>query len=627
MRRLLSLPIRYKLMLLAGFVLTGAMLSVIAFSIFNEYHERRYAIEERAGMIGGVLAANVMSAVLFSDASDASKTLHSLINVPDIRAARIMTSVGNTLATYTTSRHEFSPPDWAMPARFEIRVPIMSENAKIGTLFLVVSNASLWQALRTNAQRTTVLMALLMLLALAAASKVGRYITDPIEILAKTARHISSTRNYQLRVTNYADDELGHLIDDFNTMLEEIELRDTQLETNIEQRTVQLRQAKEQAETANRAKSEFLSRMSHELRTPLNSILGFSQVMAGDPALDEDHRDSTNEIFKAGRHLLELVNEVLDLAKIESGRLQLSMETVPLEDVVMECFALIEPLAIKRNLNIERPNMSHMAVRADRIRLKEALLNLISNAVKYNRDHGHIRLSIESRLEHRLRIVVSDSGHGIPEDKLDDIFLPFNRLNAEFSDIEGTGIGLTITRRLIETMGGTVGVHSVVDKGSSFWIELPASTVDEVTQPEQVSKRLQARPGLQCTVLYVEDNPANVKLMVRIFRSLPYIQLITANTPEIGLQLARANPPALVMLDINLPGMDGYELLGRIRAESWGKNLPAIAISANAMQCDIERGNSAGFEAYLTKPVDLNQLNDTLVGLLDPGFMATEEMT
>ncbi|MDG4867841.1 response regulator [Guyparkeria sp. 1SP6A2] len=375
--------------------------------------------------------------------------------------------------------------------------------------------------------------------------------------------------------------------------------------------------AREEADRANQAKSEFLSSMSHELRTPMNAILGFGQLMEYDDTLPDEHRDSVDEILKAGNHLLELISEVLDLAKVESGSIDLSIEPVEVCSVVEECLALIHPLAAKRSIRLSHQGLEGMAVRADRMRLKQVLLNLLSNAIKYNRDGGSVRLEVLYAGEDRLCIQVVDSGKGIPADKLADLFEPFNRVGAEAGETEGTGIGLTITRRIVEMMGGSVDVKSEVGVGSTFWIELPLETLAETGQlpvgTEDGGHASVAADGqVEHTVLYIEDNPSNIKLIAQLLGRIPHINLFTAHTPELGIELALARQPDLILLDINMPGMDGYEVLEVLQAETSLKNVPVIAITANAMPRDVQRGQAAGFADYLTKPLDVAKFLETV---------------
>ncbi|MDZ7750296.1 MAG: response regulator [Gammaproteobacteria bacterium] len=382
--------------------------------------------------------------------------------------------------------------------------------------------------------------------------------------------------------------------------------------------------ARDEAQQANRAKSEFLSRMSHELRTPMNAILGFGQLLEYDPALSEDHRDNVREILQAGHHLLELINEVLDLSRIESGRLELSVEAVELCPVVEEALSLVAGLAQSHGIQMRHDGLAGVAVRADRMRLKQVLLNLLSNAVKYNRDGGRVVLTVRPVGGDWLRIQVEDTGYGIPAGRLSELFEPFRRLNAENSAIEGTGIGLTITRRIVEMMGGTVGVESEEGVGSTFWIELPREYLPEFDDDAGPgASEADGRPAgdggevATHTLLYIEDNPVNLKMVAQILGRRRNIRLHTAHLPGIGIELATAHHPDLILLDINMPDMDGYAVLDVLRARVELAEVPVVAITANAMPRDIRYGMAAGFTAYLTKPLDVTAFHEVLDRLLD----------
>ena len=320
--------------------------------------------------------------------------------------------------------------------------------------------------------------------------------------------------------------------------------------SDLKQAELALIDARDEAERANRAKSEFLSSMSHELRTPMNAILGFAQLLETDSALNADQEDNVNEILKGGRHLLELINEVLDLAKIETGRVDLSLEPVPCASVVKEAINLVKPIADKQGISLEWDTCADIMLRADRMRFKQVLINLLSNAVKYNKPHGAVRLEAFALDNNRARLQVIDTGPGIPAAHLADLFQPFQRIGAEQSEVEGSGIGLVISKRLIEMMGGSIGVESQVGQGSTFWIELPLDNTLEnayFDTPSMDGADTQSLQPLR-TILYIEDNPANLKLVTQILSKRPSFYLLSAPTPAIGLDLAAAKHPDLILL-------------------------------------------------------------------------------
>ncbi len=374
--------------------------------------------------------------------------------------------------------------------------------------------------------------------------------------------------------------------------------------------------ARDEADRANQAKSEFLSSMSHELRTPLNAILGFSQLLEYDESLSAEHRDSAHEIIKAGAHLLSLINEVLDLAKIEAGHVELTLEPVEVCAVIAECLPMVNALADKRSIRLSHRGLQGISVRADHMRLKQALLNLISNAIKYNRDGGSVHIEVQaSEANDRLRIRITDTGLGIPSHRLDELFQPFNRLAAENSGVEGTGIGLTITRRVVEMMEGSVGVESKMGQGSTFWIELPLEStcdaVQEHTARANESTALRDARKKQ-VVLYIEDNPANLKLVMQILKNHKHIHLLTADCAEAGTELALTHKPDLILLDINMPQMSGYEVMEIFKSDENLIDIPVIAVTANAMERDIQHALAAGFTDYLTKPIDIEPFLETI---------------
>jgi len=389
------------------------------------------------------------------------------------------------------------------------------------------------------------------------------------------------------------------------------------LDQVLQEKNAELESAKSVAEKANRAKSDFLSSMSHELRTPLNAILGFAQLLeAGSPPPTDAQKIRLHQIIKAGWYLLELINEILDLALIESGKLSLSREPVALIDVIIECQAMIEPQAQQRDIKLTFiPFDETWFASADRTRVKQVLINLLSNAIKYNREHGTVEVKCIESTPERLRISVKDTGEGLAPEKLAQLFQPFNRLGQESSCEEGTGIGLVVTKQLVELMGGTIGVESTVGVGSEFWIDL----LRDVTPQLAAGNAMSSEPALQTQenatpriLLYVEDNPANLMLVEQIIESHPQVRMLSARDGNLGIALARAHLPDVILMDINLPGIGGIQALKILRKDPATMHIPVVAISANAMPRDIEKGLEAGFFRYLTKPIKINEFMNAL---------------
>lgn len=380
--------------------------------------------------------------------------------------------------------------------------------------------------------------------------------------------------------------------------------------------------AKEEAERANRAKNEFLSRMSHELRTPLNAVLGFAQLMHadGDEALGPAQQGRLQELERGARHLLVLINDVLDLARIEAGMLPLALAPVDVAEVVAECLPLVRSTAADRRLDLQvlAPEPATRPVSADRVRLKQVLLNLMSNAVKYTPPGGRVWVGWRAA-GGGVRIEVGDTGPGLAPQQQERLFQPFERLDAARSNIDGAGIGLALSKWLVNLMQGELGVTSAPGEGSVFWIHMAAAAppapapAPQQTSPAPPAPRAAAGPR---RVLYIEDNEVNRLLMQGMLARLPGIDLRLAELPEQGLAMAAAEPPQLVLLDIQLPGMDGFEVLRRLRALPALAHVPVVAVSANAMPADRERAAAAGFDDYITKPVDMPLLLATVERLL-----------
>lgn len=406
------------------------------------------------------------------------------------------------------------------------------------------------------------------------------------------------------------------------------------LEELVNTRALELisaRESKAAAEAANVAKSEFLSSMSHELRTPLNAILGFAQLLeAAQPPLTDTQNEWIHRILKAGWYLLDLINEILDLAAIESNKLSLSQESVLLIDVMRECQAMVESQAKDCSIHLHfLPFDSTWFVNADRTRLIQVLINLLSNAIKYNTEQGTVKVECAENVPGRIRISVKDSGMGLAPEKLLQLFHPFSRLGPKVGTKNGTGLGLVIAKGLVELMGSSIGVESTVGVGSEFWFELPRVVATQApaenTMPEGLPPQVQL-DEVRRVLLYVEDDPANLMLVEQIISEYSqHIQMLSARDAKRGIALTRTHLPDLILMDISLPDRSGIEAMNILRKDPVTARIPVIALSANAMRSDIDKGMEAGFFRYLTKPIKINEFLTVLTDALD--FVRTESLS
>jgi signal transduction histidine kinase/ActR/RegA family two-component response regulator len=644
--------------------------TVVAYDLRGYQHALQNDLSTQAELVGHVTSA----ALSFDDPALARENLAMLRSRPTVRAAAIYDEHGALFASYLAAGESAAvPPHPGKEGRriksaggdgddLALFKPIVEKGEMLGTVYLRSTNL-LMGRVRDYLLICIGVTLLALLTAWLLVRRLGHTITTPIDAITNIAREVVEKRDYSRRAPRISEDEAAALVDSFNAMLTEIEQRtlalegsnreiarealeraraqqevmrlNEELEGRVHERTMQLELANselelaiEEARNANQAKSAFLSSMSHELRTPLNAILGFAQILAADklPTTLEQKKEFAGHILKSGRHLLTLINEILDLAKVEAGALTLSMEPVDLAEVLAECRNMIEPLAAARGIRVSFPSEGDKAtaqVAADRTRLKQVLLNLLSNAVKYNREGGTVVLECAAAGPDRLRLAVRDTGMGLRPDQVAALFQPFNRLGQENGVQEGTGIGLVFTRRLVELMKGEIGVSSTPGVGSVFWIELavagrenkaPAPAQEPAADPGVAAPGPSHAPPRQ--ILYIEDNPANLRLVQEIVAFRTDLRLLAAPDGHVGLVLAHTHHPALIVMDLNLPGMGGFEVLAQLRRDPGTAHIPVIALSANAMPHDIERGLSAGFVRYLTKPIDIGQFNEAIDGVL-----------
>ena len=626
---------------------------IIAYDLRTYHRAIQADMRTQAELLGHMSAA----ALAFDDQRLAKENLALLRLRPKIGAGAIYTARGKLFAAYAAPGETA-----AMPAQAEsdgMRIEdghlivfrrIADNGELLGTVYLR-ADYELGSRVADYLAIAATVTAMALLIAYLVVRHFNYLIARPILAVAAIAREVVETGDYSRRAQKMSEDEVAQLVDSFNRMLAEIEQRtrelershreiareaaergaaqrevmrlNAQLEQRVHERTMQLEQANselatamEEAKSASHAKSAFLSSMSHELRTPLNAILGFAQILSSDklPSTVLQKKEFASHILKSGRHLLTLINEILDLAKVESGTLALSLEPVGLDDILQECQSMIAPLAAQRGIRMVFPASCRFHAHADRTRLKQVLLNLLSNALKYNRELGAVLVDCAMTSSDTVRLSVQDTGRGLRGDQLDLLFQPFNRLGQESGAEEGTGIGLVVTKRLVELMGGQIGVSSTVGVGSVFWVDLRATRPSPalVAPPAAVPAVAPApsaggaEPG-RATVLYVEDNPANVKLVEEMLRLRPELRLISAGDGHHGIELARAHLPRVILMDINLPCVSGTDAMRLLRADPLTADIPVIALSANAMPREVEKGMADGFFRYLTKPINIDE--------------------
>ncbi len=632
---MLKLSLQHRL--LAVTMLTTLVALFVALGAMVTYDLRAYHagwvsdLQSQAELIGRSTAP----ALEFDDARVAQENLSLLRLQPRIHAAAVYGVSGESFAAYTASGA--APPARAEPPGVRYDGPdllvvqsILQSGREIGRVYLR-AEYGLWQRVPTYLGIAAAVALAALVVALMLSVRLQRAVVRPILAIGDVARDVMQRQDYSRRAPKARDDEVGVLADSFNGMLGEIERRSHEvlrlnedLEARVRERTAQfegsnaeLRVATAAAEKANRAKSEFLSSMSHELRTPLNAIIGFGQLLGGSAGelRPERRQEYVEHIVDAGKHLLTLINEILNLARIESGHVELSLEPVPMDRVLDECRQMMEPLATQRGIALRFEADGAAVAHADRMRLKQVLLNLVSNAIKYNRPNGSVTVSSGRADARQVRIAVRDTGAGLTPKQVEALFQPFNRLGQEAGPEQGTGIGLVVTQRLVELMGGSVGVQSTPGEGSVFWVELQATelpTLPEARVGQVDAPSADACEGPPATVLYVEDNPASLRLVEELLGRRSDLRLLTASDGLSGVELARAERPDVILMDNNMPRMTGREAQALLKLDPRTAHIPVIALTANAMPDAARASLEAGFFRYLTKPLDAAELMKAL---------------
>jgi len=667
-----NLTIKQKLMRITLLTMSVGFIAVSGGLIAFDRVMFKEDLANHLSVLAESTAWNTTSALEFNDPDAAVNVLAVLKVYSNILSGCVYDQDNKVFARYFRGEGpECSPEPLDIGQHFKpdsliIVQPILLDDEQVGTIYihsdLEKVNSRMIQFGKTI---LLVLVICIVVIGLLISKFFNRSLTEPLELVVERIKKIASGNLKQDKLQIRSQDELGILSDNFNKMLFEwrefISCAEAILSGNFKTKQFNVAgdfqeslkkmldqskkkakaesyllrakeeadEAREVAEKASQAKSEFLSRMSHELRTPMNAILGFSQLMEMDieEPLSSSQKDRLHEISKAGSHLLELINEVLDIASIESGELKLSLEAVELKDIFEEVISLILPLAGQKKVQIicPSPSFAKLSVVADRNRLKQVVLNLLSNAIKYNRAGGSVTLDAEKTKENRVIIHFTDTGRGIQKEKLKFLFEPFNRLDVDTAEIEGTGIGLSITKNLVELMGGAIFVESNFGDGSRFSIEFSKGEIRTLSEKDEKDEQVitpvlnisRTHKDKKFSLLYVEDNPANLSLVQQIVSTIKNVHLFTAPEARLGIDIAESHQPDLILMDINLPGMDGVTALKYLKANKKTSQIPVIAVSANAMESDIKSAMKAGFDSYISKPIEISDFLDTINKHLD----------
>ncbi len=652
----------------------AVLLGILIFNTLNYLHDsNEKQLVDRVSTAVTLFATAAKDAVIASDLATLESLLSSLMKNPGMVYARILDADKRIIAEQGSEqvlsryfKENFGSAS-VTDGIYDTEKDIVEAGYVYGTVQIGFSITELQETFEQARKNSLVIAAIEMALVALFSTFLGIYLTRQLTRLSEASKSIAEGEfGFQLEVKG--KDEIASTIHAFNHMSMELK----EYVAKIEQNKKELILAKNEAERASEAKSNFMSNMSHELRTPLNAVIGFSEILLLD-SKDDDKSDALREIHSAGKHLLDLVNQILDLSKMDAGNYNLVVTPLRLDEIISKAAEIIQPMLGTKNVSFDVEfQCENSFVNADSLRLSQCLVNLFSNAIQYNRRNGSVKVAVTMADEHNCQITVQDTGMGIPADKLDEIFKPFNRLNQQDYENQGVGIGLSITRNLIDLMGGSLIAESTLDVGSVFILRLPLASEEEIARlnqeieereksylnpPQPVEQASDAKiaanqpvverasvdevsdispeqpsapisddgdnkkmdtPDNDCTrIVYVEDNPANMRLIEKLMNKKPEYELHTAVNGAEGIDVCKSVSPDLVMLDINLPDYNGMEVLKMLREEHGMQSIPFIAITANAMSSDLAKFREAGFNQVLTKPINVIELFATIKDLLE----------
>ncbi len=620
-------------LLLTSIVILG---STCFFFTIYELVIFKKSLTNEVSSLAQIMSINSSAPLAFNDKRGAEELLQTLRVKPHIRGARIYDEKGEVFASFEPENsfdENLLPQDAGEPGEIFLNQhiyffqPIDEGGDRLGILLIVSDFQGIFERMGYYAVIVMVVVVIALVVTYRMSASLNENVSQPILDLADTMHRVIDQNDISIRAHKKNEDELGFLVERFNSLLgqiqigkEELEKSHELLEERVRQRTGELEKSRGVAEKANLAKSEFLARMSHELRTPLNAVLGFGQVleMSLRDKVDDQSLENLSHIVTAGQHLLALINDILDLSKVESGYLGLSLENVRLSEVIYEVEELMNHWAKESEigLTINLKSFNTVFVVADRVRLRQVLINLISNAIKYNKPNGTVTVACEAGVSRDMVVIkVTDTGIGIPLNSLDELFEPFNRLKAEGTGIEGTGIGLALTQKLIHLMNGEISVETDEGKGSTFSVHLPQGQApgDSIPDSSKVDVQGNTAPSSKTfNFLYIEDNPMNMSLVKQVFDGEPHINLLTATDGIHGFEMIKEHQPDLILLDMNLPGLHGRDVFRKMKTIEILKDIPVIALSAEAMEQDIQKTLDLGIKSYLTKPININELLKTV---------------